>query len=73
MQLCFANTAEWIEVLLGMETLESPRHIVLNSDSDPTTGKGWGKILHFVQYTNTAFPTHSPDVTTSDASSVELL
>jgi len=30
MHLCLAKRAEWIKVLLGMETLENPRNIVLN-------------------------------------------
>jgi len=29
-RLHFANTAEWIEVLLGVEILADPRNIVLN-------------------------------------------
>jgi len=32
-QHCCANTAEWIEVLLGVRTLGDPRNIVLDKES----------------------------------------
>lgn len=40
--LC-AETAEWIEVLLGVETVGDLRHIVLDADPDFPMGRGIGE------------------------------
>jgi len=44
MRFCCVNTAGRIKVLLGVRTLEDPRHIVLDGDGSPNfaTARGGG-------------------------------
>jgi len=68
-----AKTAEQIEVLFGMETLERPQNIVLNAGLYPHgTGMG-GKNIVIVPYINTSVLIHSPDGATFDKAISKLL
>jgi len=67
-----AKTAERIEVLFGLETLEDPRHIVLDGGLGRPAGSenGRGPI---VKYININFPSHLLNSSTLIASSTKLL